>query len=225
LLPENPTRWYLTGYLVPESAPIEHRSDAEAKEEVDAAGEGGGLDDGGAPDKGAAPSLLPSSMGLNVLVPAGTVKLNAEVTWGDYHWEDPTKESSEPEDQGLGLKDEQKPESSELPESCAAELKEEPPGKSSKGYRRIPRCELVEVDLPNTDGKPVFYPVPNSQGLRLAATARQISQDSHSRLPNGTRAVCIFVVNARPAADHAYQANAFQACLQIKCDDEASQST
>lgn len=36
LLPENPTRWYLTGYLVPESAPVQHRSDAEAKEEVDA---------------------------------------------------------------------------------------------------------------------------------------------------------------------------------------------
>ena len=32
LLPENPTRWYLTGYLVPESAPVEHRSDAETKE-------------------------------------------------------------------------------------------------------------------------------------------------------------------------------------------------
>ena len=32
LLPENPTRWYLTGYLVPEAAPVEHRTDAEAKE-------------------------------------------------------------------------------------------------------------------------------------------------------------------------------------------------
>src|SRR5206468_12915858 len=45
LLPENPTRWYLTGYLVPEDAPVQHRSDAEAKDEVDAGGEGGGTDD------------------------------------------------------------------------------------------------------------------------------------------------------------------------------------
>ena len=103
LLPENPTRWYLTGYLVPETAPVEHRSDAEAKEEVDAAGEGGGADDSAAPDKQAAPpSLLPSSMGLSVLIPAGTTRIEAEVTWGDYHWEDPTAEEKEPEDQGLG---------------------------------------------------------------------------------------------------------------------------
>ena len=61
LLPENPTRWYLTGYLVPETAPVQHRSDAEAKDEVDSGGEGGGSGDEGTPDKAAAPSLLPSS--------------------------------------------------------------------------------------------------------------------------------------------------------------------
>src|SRR3954466_10221744 len=72
LLPENPTRWYLTGYLVPQDAPVEHRTDAEAKEEMDAAGEGGGTDDGGSPDRSAAPSLLPSSMGLSVLVSQST---------------------------------------------------------------------------------------------------------------------------------------------------------
>ena len=56
LLPENPTRWYLTGYLVPESAPVEQRSDAEAKEQVDAGGEGGGMDDGGTPARAATPA-------------------------------------------------------------------------------------------------------------------------------------------------------------------------
>lgn len=101
LLPENPTRWYLTGYLVPEDAPVQHRSDAEAKDEVDAGGEGGGTDDATTPDKFAAPSLLPSSMGLSVLVPVGVTKLHAEVTWGDYLWEDPTKEVEEPDDEGL----------------------------------------------------------------------------------------------------------------------------
>src|SRR4051812_30901411 len=90
LLPENPTRWYLTGYLVPEAAPVEHRSDAEAKEEMDAAGEGGGADDSATPDKEAAPlSLLPSSMGLSVLISSATKQIEVEVTWGDYTWEDP----------------------------------------------------------------------------------------------------------------------------------------
>ena len=224
LLPESPTRWYLTGYLVPDTAPIQQRSDAEAKEQVDAAGEGGGTDDGGTPDKAATPSLLPSSMGLSVLVPAGVTTLHAEVTWGDYHWEDPTKEAEEPADEGLGLKEEIKPEAYELPESSAAALQDEPPAKSGeatpppKGYRRSPRLELVEVILPNADGKPVPFPVPNSGGLRLVATARPISQDSHSRLPKGTRAVCVFLVNSRPAAERAYQGDAFQAHLQIKCE-------
>src|SRR5437762_12929686 len=89
LLPENPTRWYLTGYLVPEDAPVHHRSDAEAKEEVDAGGEGGGMDDCGTTDKSASPRLLPSSMGLSALVPAGVTKLRSELTWGDDQWEDP----------------------------------------------------------------------------------------------------------------------------------------
>jgi hypothetical protein len=224
LLPESPTRWYLTGCLVPESAPVEHRTDAEAKEELDAGGEGGGMDDGGTPDKAAAPSLLPSSMGLSVLVPAGITKLHAEVTWGDYHWEDPTKEAEEPADDGLGLKEEIKPESYEIPESSAAVLQEEAPAKTGtatpppKGYRRSQRLELVEVELPVADGKSVSFPVPNSGGLRLVATARPISQDSHSRLPKGTRAVCVFLVNGRPPTEHAYQANTFQARLQIKCD-------
>lgn len=71
LLPENPTRWYLTGYLVPEKAPLPHKTDADNKDQLDSAGEGGAADDGGAPDKSPPPNLLPSSMGLSVLVPAG----------------------------------------------------------------------------------------------------------------------------------------------------------
>lgn len=224
LLPETPTRWYLTGYLVPEAAPVEHKSDAEAKDELDAGGEGGGMDDGGTPDKAPPPSLLPSSMGLSVLVPAGVAKLHAEINWGDYHWEDPTKESEEPEDQGLGLKEEIKPEAYEIPESSAAALQDEPASKDEKaapppkGYRRSARCETVEVTLPAEDGKPAQIPVANSGGLRLVCTVRPVSQDSHNRLPKGTRAVCVFLVNGRPPADRAYHANAFQAQLQLSCD-------
>jgi hypothetical protein len=223
LLPENPNRWYLTGYLVPDTAPVQHRSDAEAKDDMDSAGEGGGADDGGTPDKAATPSLLPSSMGLSVLVLAGVTKLHAEVTWGDYQWEDPTKESTEPADDGLGLKEEIKPEPYEIPESSAAALKEEPEAKPGatpppKGFRRVPHLELIEVVLPDADGKPVSFPVPNSGGLRLVVTARPISQDSHCRLPKGTRAVCVFLVNGRPPAERAYQGNAFQAHLQVKCE-------
>jgi hypothetical protein len=231
LLPENPTRWYLTGYLVPEDAPVEHKTDAEANDTLDAAADGGGADDGAVPEKPSGPSLLPSSMGVSVLVPAGVTRLHAEVSWGDYGWEDPTQEAQEPSDEGLGLKDdaEAKIESYELPESSAAVLQDEngpsPATKApAKGYRRTPRLELVPIELPAPDGKPVAYPVPHSgrgkQGgeLRLVVTVRPVAADGHGRLPAGTLAVCVFLVNGRHRAEKAYQANAFQAQLQLRCE-------
>ena len=226
LLPENPTRWYLTGYLVPESAPVEQRSDADAKDEVDSGGEGGGTDDSSVPDKAAAaPSLLPSSMGLSVLVPAGITQLKAELTWGDYLWEDPSQEEEEPEDQGLGIKQETPPEEYSGPEQPPEEVHEgDTPalpagGPPPKGFRRSPRLETVLLPLPSPDGKPADFPVPNSAGLRVVVTLRTISPDVHGRLPSGTQALCLFVVNGRQAADRAYQGNAFQARLRVTCDE------
>jgi hypothetical protein len=222
LLPENPTRWYLTGYLVPESAPVEHRSDAEAKEEIDAAGEGGGMDDTGTPDKVATPpSLLPSSMGLSVLVSSSTTAIKVEVTWGTYNWEDPTREEPEPEDQGLGVKlvdPSLYPVTGDGP-ATNAELTDpaaEAPA-PKRGFRRTPHRETVAVPLPASDGRPHTCPVPHSEGLRLVVTLRPVAADGHGRIPPGTRALCVFLVNGRPAGDKAYQGNAFQAHLRLAC--------
>src|SRR5215213_4897033 len=69
LLRESPTRWYLTGFLVPSGAPVEQRTDETANEEIDSAGEGEATDDATQPDRAAArKTFLPSSMGLSVLV-------------------------------------------------------------------------------------------------------------------------------------------------------------
>ncbi|MBI4660694.1 MAG: hypothetical protein HY735_17800, partial [Verrucomicrobia bacterium] len=225
LLPENPTRWYLTGYLVPEAAPVEHRTDAEAKEEVDAAGEGGGADDSATPDKEAAPpSLLPSSMGLSVLISAGTEQIEAEVTWGTYLWEDPTKEEPEPEDQGLGVKIVDPAEAYPPTEYKTAVVAEDSEGKldvakavPQKGFRRSPHCEVFPLPLPAPNGRPELRLVPNSDGLRVVATLRPVAPDAHGRIPAGTRALCVFLVNGRPAAERAYHANAFQARLRLGC--------
>lgn len=83
---EPPSRWYLTGFLVPTKAPEHLRFDPESAEVLDApAGHDGVGDDDVEPD--AAPArrvFLPSSIGVSVLVPAGTTTLQAEVRWGDY---------------------------------------------------------------------------------------------------------------------------------------------
>ena len=70
VLPQAPSRWYLTGFLVPLGAKPEQRADEEANDDFDNAGEAGGTDDDAADDKPAArPWYFPSSIGASVLVP------------------------------------------------------------------------------------------------------------------------------------------------------------
>ena len=84
ILPQSPSRWYLTGFLVPIDATSAQKQDEDATEEVEAA-ESGGVDDDQPPERGSARNrVFPSSMGLSVLVPTEAKELHATVTWGDY---------------------------------------------------------------------------------------------------------------------------------------------
>ena len=85
-LPMSPSRWYLTGFLVPSEAPDEQMSDDAGQEEMDMAGDADiDGDDDVIPDKGPAKRIIfPSSIGLSVLVPAGVDTHDAIVSWGDY---------------------------------------------------------------------------------------------------------------------------------------------
>src|SRR5580698_4501866 len=84
-LVQAPSRWYLTGFLVPLDAPEEQRVEIAADDDVDAAGETG-IDDDATPEPAAASKVryLPSSIGLSVLVPSETTSVMATVRWGDY---------------------------------------------------------------------------------------------------------------------------------------------
>ncbi len=85
LLPQTPSRWYLTGFLVPTDADEEQRCDPTSNDELDQAAEPAGLDDDATPEKAAARrSYLPSSMGISVLLPAGVRDLEAVVRYGEY---------------------------------------------------------------------------------------------------------------------------------------------
>src|SRR5438270_6849546 len=50
VLPQAPSRWYLTGFLVPTDAAEEQKIDEAAVEEVDEAGDAGGTDDAATPE-------------------------------------------------------------------------------------------------------------------------------------------------------------------------------
>jgi hypothetical protein len=85
VLPQAPSRWYLTGFLVPIDADEQQKADASAVEGVDELSDAGGTDDATTPEPAAARhAVFPSSMGLSLLVPTGAKELRVTVRWGDY---------------------------------------------------------------------------------------------------------------------------------------------
>jgi hypothetical protein len=82
LLPDSPSKWYLTGYIIPTNAPVEQRTVDTSNEEIES-GESE-ANDASTPDRAASRNYLPSSLGLTVLVPEGVKTLDVSVEWGDY---------------------------------------------------------------------------------------------------------------------------------------------
>lgn len=192
LLPDPPSRWYLTGFLVPRDAPEEQRHDIQSTEELDAAA-GPDDDDGASTERGSArKSYFPSSLGLSVLVPPGVTTLEVEAVWGDYVYEGGPEGAAE-----------------DLHRDEAAEA----PG--LRGFRRNPRRETLRFAPPETGLTPATLDVPAGRGLRVVVTARAVN--TVAGLPAGTRALSVFLVNHRaPDEDQPSRAFAFQAGLVLR---------
>jgi len=98
-LETNPSRWYLTGFLVP--APVDGVDEVDQLDETgDIAtdgeeqrdpetGAGRAADDAAPDDPAPRRPLAPSACGLTVLVDARTQSVNITATWGDYVTEPP----------------------------------------------------------------------------------------------------------------------------------------
>jgi hypothetical protein len=83
-LPQAPSRWYLTGFLVPAEAAEAQRIDEGGDEEFSLEATDAEADDDSAPEPGAARQrYLPSSIGLSMLAVAGSMHLKVTVRWGD----------------------------------------------------------------------------------------------------------------------------------------------
>ena len=91
VLPQAPSRWYLTGFLVPYEAPESQRSDETGSEELDVISKTGGLDDETKPEQASARrAFFPSSIGVSILVPQPAKRCAVQVVWGDYRVVEPT---------------------------------------------------------------------------------------------------------------------------------------
>jgi hypothetical protein len=85
VLSQAPSRWYLTGFLVPLEADDTQRAEETSVDEMDEVSDTKGLDDAAAPEPAAARlAYMPSSIGLSVLVAPAAGHLRVTVRWGDY---------------------------------------------------------------------------------------------------------------------------------------------
>ncbi len=93
VLDQAPSRWYLTGFLVPRDAGVEQKAEEHSDEEVAEEPTTPSAEEGVPEPAAAKKKYLPSSMGLSVLVPKEADTLKVVVRWGDYAKLDPTEAS------------------------------------------------------------------------------------------------------------------------------------
>jgi hypothetical protein len=223
-LNENPSRWYLTGFLAPAEDPLaqdgpQAETDQSVQEEMetgveDAAdeGAGGAAGDDEPPETPASKRrFLPSSIGLTVLLPPDVTEIEAHVNWGDYRTEPPL------------------PEALFLPEDASAEASnEDGDGKRQKRpfveWVRTPQARRVRIPIQDGRGRQVVVPESAALqraggGLVLETHARPFSYET----PDGeeqVRALTVFLVNRR-ATVHRFYADVsfvFQARLELICE-------
>lgn len=171
VLPQTPSRWYLTGFLVPLGAPPEQRAgDAEAEGDLDSGDDAGGTDDQTPPDKASARrAWRPSSLGLSFLLAATTQTITVDVCWGEYACEA-----------------EQEPSGGAEPQKRGATANER--------WRRRHRTESATIAITNVGTTRTA--LPNTAGVTLECLVR----DTTIKGTNGdvaARSVSIFLVNRK----------------------------
>ena len=195
ILHQSPSRWYLTGFLVPASQP--EVADDEGQDQLELLEKPSGGDDEGAPERPAAKKVyFPSSFGVSVLVDEKATALDVDVRWGDY-------ERTGGTEGGGGAAD-------------IDESQVEGAGKKKRvKWERHARTEHVPVQLkPGSSTVPVL----NGAGLELVVSVEPVGNgDGALELPSGTRSVSVFLVNRREPRpkDVREEGYAFQASLTL----------
>lgn len=193
-----PSRWYLTGFLVPYEAKAEQKQDETAQEELDLTPKVS-TDDDETPEKASARRVFfPSSIGISFLVPRETESLQVVVRWGDYRYVEPSEGES-------------------VEEEGAA------PSHAARGtWQRMPNEQTVPIRFGARTGTLPPEDVPESGGLRIVVSVRPVPKAlvERGRAPAGARSVSVFLVNHRePSADvRKDEAFIFQAQIAIRSE-------
>jgi hypothetical protein len=218
-LNENPSRWYLTGFLAPADDPLAQDGPAVSEddptvpdeleldsEEPAEEGAGGAAGDDEIPEAPSAKRrFLPSSIGLTVLLPPDVKEIEARVCWGDYGTEPPL------------------PEELFIPDEAGEKSDDQKKRRRPVDWMRVPREQTVRLAVPEGRGRAAV--VPESAALQHKGGGLEL--EAHARLftvatPSGdesVRALTVFLVNRRKRV-HRFYADAsfvFQARLELAC--------
>ena len=219
VLPQAPSKWYLTGFLVPYEASPDQRSDPTGDEELDEHRTSPGDDEATPEPASARKAFFPSSMGLSLLVPQDATQLDVTVEWGDYI---PLEKERDENKAETGLQSLLSGSWQRIPRQAQISVPLTTNGKSTQ--MRLP-LDLpmdsgdapTQMKLPlDAVGTTKQVDIPGSGGLKLVISIRSIL--CHALVPMGTRSVSVFLVNYRPPApdkerDKAY---IFQTTLTIR---------
>jgi len=195
ILPQSPSKWYLTGFLVPFQAPLQQKSDGTSEEQLDVVGEPVAADDDDAPEKASARKVLfPSSLGMSFLVAADASELEVEAHWGEYEPHDPAagKAAEVAEGESGGTED-------------PNVYWKRSPGHAAVKLKIEPETTKREIELDGTDG------------LHLVLSLRDVP--AGTGVEEGARSASLFLVNQRtPKKDYLRDAAyLFQARLSVSC--------
>lgn len=206
-LPENPSRWYLTGFLAPAyDGPIADSDSDEEQEELLAlepggAGAGGAAGDDDEPEPPAARRrFLPSSIGITVMLPVAVKRFTVRTTWGDYVTEPPLPPEvldGEKRDNSQKVTWVRKPGVSEI------EIDIPPPGKLAKKL-------LNDSAAPGKRGG----------ALELGIQSRPFTLNHPDGSVETVNVITVFLVNRRVIVRGRYAdiTYVFQARLALRCD-------
>ena len=189
VLGQAPSRWYLTGFLVPQ--------DAAAIDDPDDEPQHGASDDDHADDGDEEDTeprrrrFFASAIGMSALIPDAFDEgaFEIDVSWADYQPSD--TDATQGRDAG----------------TARAE------------WTRIPRREHLTIAFDQPDFWHAGVAIPDSGGLLVRGVRRRLSSEVCKRLhvADGAQAVSVFLVNARPPAEPRVDAAyAFQAQLAIR---------
>ena len=198
-LDQSPSRWYLTGFLVPRARPSMDLPREEDDEDNLFGSDDDPVDEPTADtlpiddsDKAAVVvtskrQVLPSSMGLSLLVPRACRSLEVTVRWGDYHPEY-ARADGETDAEGNTF-------ALEAPPAGAKPKKQ----RKIIAWSRQQREQPVTLSLDGAFDRPREKAVPGSDGLRLVWLSRPAPREAldDTLVPDGAQTVNVYLVNTR----------------------------